>query len=82
MADEPENLTLRYLRSMDEKLDRIHSKAASIENRCSALEIRLTSLDTRLVSIDMRLDGMQADIAEQGLRLERVERRLGIIEGV
>ena len=66
MSDAPENLTLRYLRAIDAKLDRIGDDVRELKGRTGALEERYASVSRRLDSIE--------------LRLERIERRTDLIE--
>ena len=49
MADEPENLTLKFLRRIDEKLDRVAEDVHMIK-------VRLTSVEESLVGITRRVD--------------------------
>lgn len=65
MSDEPENLTLRMLRGIDEKLDRIEETTRNLQIRMTAVEIGVGEVNRRLDQIDARL-----------LRLER---RTGLI---
>lgn len=73
MADEPENMTLRILRSMDGKLDRVIQ-------RMDNLDARMTAQERQSEIVIMRLNGIQAELSEQGKRLDRIERRLDLAE--
>jgi len=64
MADEPENLTLKFLRRIDEKLDRV---AEGVH----MLKVRLTSVGESLVDITRRVDRIED-------RMVRIERRLDL----
>ncbi len=75
MPDEPENLTLVYLRRIDAKLD--------------SLGERVCNLDTEMVQVRRQLALIADEMAhERGARasienrLERIERRLELKEGV
>lgn len=52
----PDNLVLRYLRSIDERLERLERdtdrRFTALEARFSALEARLAALETRLAAIE------------------------------
>ena len=71
MADEPENMTLRYLRRLDEKMDRL-------DERQQEANTELRSIKTHLSAF------MQSELAQDGsiasimLRLEKIERRLDL----
>lgn len=71
MTDEPENLTLRYLRKLDEKSDR-H------DERLNEITAELRSIKTHIAAF------MQAELAQDGsiasilTRLDKIERRLDL----
>ena len=73
MADEPENTTLRLLRSIDRKVDRVVQRMDNLDSRMAAQE-------KQSEIIIMRLNGLQAELIEQGRRLDRIERRLDLVE--
>ena len=64
MADEPENLTLKFLRRIDEKLDRVAEDVHMIK-------VRLTSVEESLVGITRCVDRIED-------RMDRIERRLDL----
>lgn len=67
MADDgPESLTLRLLRRIDEKVDRLAEDVREAKQRLGALEEGQASISRRLDRLDARL--------------ERVERRLDLVE--
>lgn len=66
MADEPENLTLHYLRRLDEKTSEINAKLD--EQR-----LRLTAVETQNIAILQHLDRISADISRIKKRLDLVE---------
>jgi len=72
MSDEPENLTLRYLRPMDEKLDRIGTKLDEVMRRVGSLERTVAYQGMQFAEISVRTDGFER-------RLERIERRLDLV---
>jgi len=61
MTDEPENLTLRMLRSIDEKLDLVR---ADVQD----LKLRATNVEEGLAGVNRRLDRLDE-------RMSRIERR-------
>jgi septation ring formation regulator EzrA len=68
MADELESLTLRYLRSIDAKLDQlgddmqvVKSRLATLEQQYATLSLRLDQVDLRVQRIERRLDLAEAD---------------------
>jgi hypothetical protein len=66
MASEIENMTLVYLRRLDQKMDRLIDDV-------SDLKIRVTSVEEGLAGIHRRLDRFEA-------RMDRVERRLDLAD--
>ncbi len=73
MADEPENLTLRYLRSIDTKLDRV------IED-VQDLKVPMTSVEQRLAGVEMSIAGVQHRIDRVEQRLDHIEKRLELVD--
>jgi hypothetical protein len=66
MSDEPEDLTLRMLRDIREVLGRVAEDVANIKVRATSLEIGVAGTNRRLDQVDERL--------------ERLERRAGLLE--
>jgi len=75
--DAPDNLTLRHLRALDERLTRLETTMMRgfemIAGRLAGIEGRLLGLETRMTA----LEDWSSDTTQ---RLERIERRLGLIE--
>lgn len=67
MSDGPDSLVLRFLRTIDGKLDRVLDEV-------SDLKIRVTNVEENLVALNRRVDRFDT-------RAERIERRLGLAEG-
>ena len=71
MAEEPDSIVLRYLRNLDEKVDRI-------ENRQQETVTELRAIKTHLAAF------MQGEIAQDSVmasllaRIERIKRRLDL----
>ncbi len=71
MAEEPDSIILRFLRKMDEKLDRI-------DGRQQDMAAELRSHKTHLAAF------MQSELAQDGslesilVRLDKIERRLDL----
>lgn len=66
MPEESDNLILRYLRRVEEKMDRLVDDIHDIK-------VRLTAVGEGLVGIQRRIDRMEN-------RLDRIERRLDLVE--
>ncbi len=66
MADEPENLVLRYLRGIDQKVDRLLDDV-------SDLKVRMTGVEEGLAGVNRRLDRLEH-------RVDRIERRLDLVD--
>lgn len=71
--DEPESLTLRYLRRIDEKLDRVQEDVRYLGVRVSGLEAKVAIVQSDIVRLDVRLDSIDQ-------RMSRIERRLDLVE--
>lgn len=59
MSDKPDNPTLRMLRRLDEKMDRLLAEMADIKPRISSLEIGLGGVSSRLDRVEGRLDRIE-----------------------
>lgn len=66
MADEPDNIVLRYLLRIDEKIDRLADDVRDVK-------MRLTAVEENQAGVHRRLDRLE-------LRVERIERRLDLVE--
>lgn len=77
MTDEPENLVLEMLRALrndiadfrralTERIDRLEGRMAAVEHHIIALSIDIGNLNARMASVEQRLD--------------RIEKRLGLID--
>jgi hypothetical protein len=74
MTEEPDNITLRYLRRLDEKTDRMADAIADM-----AVDIR--SMKTPMAGFMQNEVVHDSAIASIRDRLARVERRLDLTEG-
>jgi archaellum component FlaC len=66
VTDEPDSLVLRYLRPMDEKIDRIADDMRDIK-------VRLTGVEENLAGVHRRLDRVET-------RVEQIEKRLDLVD--
>jgi hypothetical protein len=66
MADEPDNILLQYMRRFDEKLDRVIDEMLDVK-------VRMTAFEEGLAGVNRRLDRLE-------LRVERIERRLDLVD--
>ena len=73
MSGEPNKLTLRYLRWLDEKLDRVLDKQDEHTRRIGALERIVAGLMVSVADLRARMDGFD-------LRAARIERRLDLVD--
>jgi septal ring factor EnvC (AmiA/AmiB activator) len=78
MADEPENLTLRYLRRIDERTTRIEETQIEHSERLTTIERMLASLRREQAleaearaALETRIDRLAAEI-------NRIKRRLDL----
>lgn len=72
MADEPDNLVLVMLRNLDAKLDR---QAEEVRERG-----RMLAVEDMFAFLVTAVTRMQRTLDRQGERLERIEKRLGLID--
>jgi outer membrane murein-binding lipoprotein Lpp len=73
MTDEPESLVLRYLRNIDQKMDRLIGDVGD-------LKVRTTSLERGQAGLEMSIAAVQNRIDRVDQRLDRIERRLDLID--
>ena len=73
MTDNVENMTLVFLRRIDERLDRMEGDLGDIKLRMTASEEHLASMMMSLAGVNSRMDKIDA-------RLVRIERRLELTE--
>lgn len=66
MTDEPDSIGLRYLRRIDEKLDRVIEDVRDLKARATALEEAVVGANRRIDRVESRLD--------------RIEKRLELVE--
>ena len=73
MADEPTDLTLQLLRRMDQRLQGIDTKIDRVLDDVHDLKVRMASVEEGLAGIHRRIDRMD-------LRVDRIERRLELVD--
>jgi hypothetical protein len=73
----PEHLTLRHLRALDERMERME---AAIDRLTQVVVGRFTGLEGRMLGIETRLTALEDWSAEVSRRLTRIERRLELAE--
>ncbi|HMM93012.1 hypothetical protein [Bradyrhizobium sp.] len=66
MAVEPDNILLQHMRRFDEKLDRVVDEMLDVK-------VRSTAVEEGLAGINRRLDRLE-------MRVERIERRLDLVD--
>jgi len=78
--DVPKNLVLRYLRRIDDKVDRLGERMGDFAVRLSAVEVGLNGVRRDLVSLYEADARLQVSFDRQSARLDRIERRLNLNE--
>ena len=78
--DVPKNLVLRYLRGIDDKVDRLGERMDDFAVRLSAVEVGLNGVRRDLVSLYETDARLQVSFDRQSARLDRIERRLNLNE--
>lgn len=77
MSDGPEDITLRHLRALDAKLDQLSKDMA---HGFAVLTGHMVGLTGRVAGLEARMDAMEGWSADTTARLDRIEKRLGLIE--
>jgi hypothetical protein len=75
--DGPENLTLRHLRGLSEQIEQLSKNMALGFETVSGHLIGLTG---RVAGLEVRVAAIEAWSADTTRRLERIERRLDLVE--
>lgn len=73
MADEPDNIVPRYLRRIDERLDRVVSSLQNLIARVGSVEEQVAGLRKDFVRLEVRVDQMDE-------RMKRMKRRLDLTD--
>jgi hypothetical protein len=71
MVDEPDSIVLRYLRKMDEKLDRLDGRQVEMAGDLRSLKTHMAAL----MQAELAQDSSIASILN---RLDKIERRLDL----
>jgi predicted nucleic acid-binding Zn-ribbon protein len=58
-ADDPENLTLVYLRRLDTKMDRLIDDVADLKTRMTGVEEAVSGQSRRIDRVESRLDHIE-----------------------
>ena len=72
-SDQPENIMLVYLRRLDSKMDRLAEGLMDLSGRVTSLEHQSALLHGDFAGQSARMDRMEN-------RLERIERRLDLVD--
>ena len=75
--DGPENLTLRYLRALDERMTRLET---TMMRGFEVIAGRLAGIEGRLLGLETRMTALEDWSADTTKRLERIERRLNLVD--
>jgi hypothetical protein len=73
----PESITLRHLRELDRKLDHLSKDMA---RGFATVTGHLVSLNGRVAGLEIRMEAIEAWSVDTTASLDRIERRLGLIE--
>jgi archaellum component FlaC len=76
MTEEPDSLVLRYLRRIDEKLDRLSDDVRDLKLRVTSLVRQSAEVVASQATLQSRMDRLETRIE----RIERIERRLDLVE--
>jgi tetrahydromethanopterin S-methyltransferase subunit G len=70
MSDEPDNLVVRYLRRLDEKVDRALDDLREIKQRLSSLEVSVAHVHGDFAAQSQRIDKLEHRLDRIGQRLD------------
>ncbi len=73
----PESLTLRHLRALDERLERMEG---NIARGFATVTGHLIAITGRIEGVEIRMSAMESWSVDVTRRLDRIERRLGLVE--
>jgi predicted nucleic acid-binding Zn-ribbon protein len=73
MSDEPDNIVLRYLRRIDERLDRVDTSLQNLIVRVGSVKEQVAGLRKDFVRLEVRVDQMDDC-------MKRMERRLDLTD--
>lgn len=73
----PENLMLRFLRSIDERLERLDKTTA---RGFEVMAARTSGVESRIGAIEARMTALEEWSIDTSRRLDRIERRTGLVE--
>lgn len=73
MSDEPDNIVLRYLRRIDERLDPVDTSLQNLIARIGSVEGQVSGLSKDFVRLAVPFDQMDD-------RMKRMERRLDLTD--
>ena len=76
MAPEVENLLLEHLRAIRGQLDDLTRGLGELRGRISSIEHHLATIDRHLANVQGDIAMIHQRLDEQGIRLDRIERRL------
>jgi predicted nuclease with TOPRIM domain len=80
MAEEPENLTLVFLRRIDAKIDAMGLDVRELKDRTSAVEIGLTAVRRDIASLAETDARLQVSLDRMRDDVNRIQRRLDLHE--
>jgi hypothetical protein len=75
MADEPDNIVLRFLRQIDQKVDTLAADVKDLKIRAGRIESGLAQVHVHLAEHSVRMDRIED-------RLDRIEKRLSLVDVV
>jgi hypothetical protein len=73
----PESLTPRHLRALDERLEQM---AKDMARGFETVTGHLVGITGRIAGLEIRMSAMETWSADTTKRLDRIERRLGLVE--
>ncbi len=79
MSDEPDNLTLVYLRRIDGKVDTIQSEVRELKHRLGLNELGLAAVRREIATLGETIAHQSVRLDKMEDRLDRIGRRLDLV---
>jgi hypothetical protein len=80
MSDGPDNIVLRYLRRIDERVGGLALDILDMKSRLGSSQQHVSNIHSEMAVIHTDLVGVRADITRIDHRIDRVDMRLARIE--
>ena len=80
MVDDIKDFVHERFWRVDDKLNRLLAAGEATTLRLASIESRMTSLEASIVHVHERMDGVQKQLHQVGGPLDRIERRIDLVD--